>query len=57
MVRLKNYFQGEDGKGVNGSHTDFLPGPIWNYNSIVKITSDIVGKEGVPISSWAYVFW
>ena len=26
----------EDGRGVNGSHTDLFPGPIWNYNSIVE---------------------
>ena len=26
----------EDGGGVNGSHTDSLLGPIWNYNSIVE---------------------
>ena len=26
----------EDGGGVNGSHTNLLPGPIWNYNSIVE---------------------
>ena len=25
----------EDG-GVNGSHTDLLPGQIWNYNSMVE---------------------
>ena len=22
----------EDGREVNGSHTNLLPGPIWNYN-------------------------
>ena len=26
----------KDGGGVNGSHTDLLPGPIWNYKSIVE---------------------
>ena len=26
----------ENGRGVNGSHTDLLPEPIWNYNSIVE---------------------
>ena len=26
----------KDGGRVNGSHTDLLPGPIWNYNSIVE---------------------
>ena len=36
----------EDGGGVNGSHTDLLPGPLWKYNSVVEkppeqITSDI----------------
>ena len=26
----------EDGRGVNGTHTNLLPGPIWKYNSIVE---------------------
>ena len=26
----------EDGRGVNGNHTDLLPRPIWNYNSVVE---------------------
>ena len=30
------FYAGEDGKGVNGSHTDLFPGPIWNFNSIVE---------------------
>ena len=30
---------GEDGRGVNGTHSNVLPGPIWNYNSIVEKTS------------------
>ena len=25
-----------DGGGMNGSHTNLLPGPIWNYNSVVE---------------------
>ena len=33
---LKSGGEREDGRGVNGSHTDLLPGPNWNYNSIVE---------------------
>ena len=35
---LKKILKGEkeDNGGVNGSHNDLLPGPIWNYNSIVE---------------------
>ena len=34
----KNDYAGlkEDGRGMNGNHTDFLPGQIWNYNSIME---------------------
>ena len=35
IQNLDYVFSREDGRGVNGSHTD-LPGPIWNYNSIVE---------------------
>ena len=31
----------QDGGGVNGSHTNLLPGQIWNYNNIVKKSSRI----------------
>ena len=29
----------QEGRGVNGSHTNLLPEPIWNYNKIMAKSS------------------
>ena len=38
VSKLHRYSTGgrQDGGGVNGNHTNFLPGQIWNYNYIVE---------------------